>query len=149
MRFLSAIAACALGLLVGLGMPVSAQDSGITLTPELDLDENFGNVETVEQPKATAAPGAILRGLDKVGGTLSDIEIVKGQTVKFGRLNVTLGDCRFPSGNPSGDAYAYLVIRSDTAERPIFEGWMIASSPALNALDHPRYDLWVIRCKTS
>jgi len=25
---------------------------------------------------------------------------------------------------------------------------MIASSPALNALDHPRYDVWVMRCTT-
>ncbi|MGB0800115.1 MAG: DUF2155 domain-containing protein, partial [Planktomarina sp.] len=28
-------------------------------------------------------------------------------------------------------------------------GWMVASSPALNALEHPRYDIWVLRCKTS
>ena len=30
----------------------------------------------------------------------------------------------------------------------LFDGWMIASSPALNALDHPRYDVWVIGCDT-
>ena len=30
-----------------------------------------------------------------------------------------------------------------------FAGWMIADSPALNALDHPRYDVWVLRCITS
>ena len=28
-----------------------------------------------------------------------------------------------------------------------FRGWMIASSPALMALDHARYDIWLIRCK--
>lgn len=143
------IVICAVGMMA-LSGPVFAQDNGFSLTPELNLDENYSeDVETVEQPKATAAPGAILRGLDKTGGTISDIELATGETVQFGRLTVTLGECRFPSGNPSGDAYAYLVIRSDTSERPIFEGWMIASSPALNALDHPRYDLWVIRCKTS
>ncbi len=140
----------AFGMMVALTIPGVAQDNGFSLTPELNLDENFSeDVETVEQPKATAAPGAFLRGLDKVGGTIVDIELATGETVQFGRLTVTLGECRFPSGNPSGDAYAYLVIRSDTAERPIFEGWMVASSPALNALDHSRYDLWVIRCKTS
>lgn len=143
------IAACAFGLVAALSAPVFAQDSGITLTPELNLDENYSDVETIEQPKATTAPGAVLRGLDKVGGTISDLDIATGERIQFGRLTVTLGECRFPSGNPSGDAYAYLVIHSDTAERPIFEGWMIASSPALNALDHPRYDIWVIRCKTS
>ncbi|MEZ5921142.1 MAG: DUF2155 domain-containing protein [Parvularculaceae bacterium] len=30
----------------------------------------------------------------------------------------------------------------------IFSGWMFASSPALNPLDHPVYDVWVIDCKT-
>jgi len=31
----------------------------------------------------------------------------------------------------------------------IFAGWMFASSPALNALEHPVYDVWVIDCKTA
>ncbi|GAB4519341.1 MAG: hypothetical protein Kow00133_05020 [Amphiplicatus sp.] len=30
----------------------------------------------------------------------------------------------------------------------IFSGWMFASSPGLNALEHPVYDVWVIDCKT-
>lgn len=30
----------------------------------------------------------------------------------------------------------------------IFTGWMFASSPALNSLEHPVYDVWVIDCKT-
>ena len=27
-----------------------------------------------------------------------------------------------------------------------FQGWMLASSPALNPLDHPLYDVWVLEC---
>lgn len=30
----------------------------------------------------------------------------------------------------------------------IFSGWMFASSPALNPLEHPVYDVWVITCET-
>ncbi|MBI1365392.1 MAG: DUF2155 domain-containing protein [Alphaproteobacteria bacterium] len=30
----------------------------------------------------------------------------------------------------------------------IFSGWMFASSPSLNALEDPVYDVWVIDCKT-
>jgi hypothetical protein len=33
-------------------------------------------------------------------------------------------------------------------DTPVFSGWMIASSPALNAMDHPRYDVWLLRCQT-
>ncbi len=140
------------------GLPVlaSAQvtdDSGFTLTPELDLDaedpDGLGNIEEVEQSKAATAEGAILRGLDRVSGELVDIEMGNGQTRRFERLAITLGECRFPAGNPSGDAWAFLVVRDEGQERPAFEGWMIASSPALNALDHPRFDIWVLRCITS
>jgi len=125
-------------------------DGGFSLTPELDLDAtDLGDVEAVEQPQAALAQGAILRGLDRVTGDLTDLEMTNGQTQSFGRLSVTLGECRFPAGNPSGDAYAFLVIQAEGVSQPVFEGWMIASSPALNALDHARYDVWVLRCTTS
>lgn len=135
------------------GFAQVTDDSGFTLTPELDLDiedeDGLGRVEEVEENKATSADGAVLRGLDRVSGELFDIEIGRGQSRRFERLAVTLGECRFPAGNPAGDAYAFLVVRDEGQERPVFEGWMIASSPALNALDHPRYDVWVLRCITS
>lgn len=92
--------------------------------------------------------GAILRGLDKVSGIPVDLPLAVGDTVALGWLQITLGDCRYPVDNQAGDAFAWLVIRERNAEVPIFEGWMIASSPALNALDHPRFDVWVIRCTT-
>lgn len=126
------------------------EDGGFSLTPELDLNAtDLGDVEAVEQPQAALAQGAVLRGLDRVTGELTDLEMTNGQTLGFGRLSVTLGECRFPAGNPSGDAYAFLVIQAEGVSQPVFEGWMIASSPALNALDHARYDVWVLRCTTS
>lgn len=90
--------------------------------------------------------GAHLRGLDKIDGRVADIDVGAGRTVQFGRLSITLGECRYPSNNPAGNAYAWLDIQQN-GER-LFDGWMIASSPALNALDHPRYDVWVIACET-
>ncbi|WP_338024984.1 DUF2155 domain-containing protein [Aliiroseovarius sediminis] len=94
------------------------------------------------------ATGAMLRGLDKVSGAPIDFSMKVGDTVELGRLRVTLGECRYPTNNPSGDAYAWLVVRDGNDDQTTFEGWMIASSPALNALDHPRYDVWVLRCTT-
>lgn len=88
--------------------------------------------------------GATLRGLDKIDGRVADFNVAVGETVEFGRLQITLDACRFPTNNPAGNAYAWLVIDQDGHR--LFEGWMIASSPALNALDHPRYDVWVIGC---
>ncbi len=95
------------------------------------------------------AKGAVLRGLDKVSGVTQDLEVESGASVAFGRLEIDLSDCRYPANDPSSNAYAHLVIRDKLAKDPSFDGWMIASSPALNALDHPRYDVWLLRCKTT
>jgi hypothetical protein len=108
-----------------------------------------GGVQAQEAPTGMAeAGGALLRGLDKVAGTASDIQLSVGQTVEFGHITVTLRECRYPAEDPSSNAYAYLIIADKGATEPAFSGWMIADSPALSALDHQRYDVWVIRCKT-
>ena len=100
------------------------------------------------QEEVSLGKGARLRGLDRVSGEVTNMDLAVGDTVALGWLQITLGECRFPSGNPTGDAFAWLVIRERNAEVPIFEGWMVATSPALNALDHSRFDVWVLRCTT-
>lgn len=101
------------------------------------------------QERVTPGTGAVLRGLDKTTGRVTDVEIGAGEAVTFGRLGIGLKECRYPEGNPAGDAYAFLRIVEEDRDDPVFQGWMVASSPALNAMDHPRYDVWVLRCKTS
>lgn len=96
-----------------------------------------------------SAPGALLRSLDRLSGELNDIELRVGERTELGMLDIRLTDCRYPADNPSGDAYAYLSITDKATGGPLFQGWMVASSPALNALDHVRYDIWVLRCSTS
>ncbi|WP_371039168.1 DUF2155 domain-containing protein [Rhodosalinus sp. FB01] len=101
------------------------------------------------QEAAERGTGAVLRGLDKISGTVEDVTLVNGARVTLGRLEISLRECRYPEGDPSGDAWAYVVIREDGKAEPVFAGWMTAASPALNALDHARYDVWVLRCTTS
>ncbi|MEM9795215.1 MAG: DUF2155 domain-containing protein [Pseudomonadota bacterium] len=90
--------------------------------------------------------GAILRTLDRVSGEVVDVEMASGQTMAYGTLQVTLHECRFPANNPSGDAFALLQVVDARAVEELFAGWMVASSPALNALEHARYDIWTLRC---
>lgn len=102
-----------------------------------------------QHQNAVSAAGAVLRALDKVDGKTIDVTIRSGGAVDAFGLTVELADCRYPAENPTGDAFAFLIIR-DVGDSGIdFQGWMIASSPALNALDHSRYDVWVLRCITS
>lgn len=104
----------------------------------------------MSQPVQTAtAQGAEFRVLDKINGQVEDLVLPSGGAGVVWRMQVELGECRYPVGNPSGDAYAFVTLRVAGQDKPLFRGWMIASSPALNALDHPRYDVWVIRCSTS
>ena len=99
-----------------------------------------------QEVKTEIADGAIIRGLDKVSGKVKDIPLYSGDTAVFGSLSVLLKDCRFPTNNPAGDAFVRLVINEQPEAKNIFDGWMIASSPALNPLDHSRYDVWALRC---
>lgn len=101
------------------------------------------------QEAVNSGAGAVLRALDKLNAKVSDFTILNGATQAMGLIEITLNDCRYPQGNPSGDAYAFLTIREAGVPEPVFRGWMVASSPALNPLDHARYDVWVMRCTTS
>ncbi|MEM6888796.1 MAG: DUF2155 domain-containing protein [Pseudomonadota bacterium] len=95
------------------------------------------------------APGVVLRGIDKISGQVYDIALTSGETALFEGLRITVHSCRFPIGNPSGDAFASLDILDTADGRNYFSGWMIASAPALSSMDHARYDIWVMRCATS
>lgn len=95
------------------------------------------------------ATGGVVRVLDRVSGALNDFALATGASAETGHIAVTMGECRYPAEDPSSDAYAYLNVRDPRDGKVYFQGWMIASSPALNALDHPRYDVWVLRCINS
>jgi hypothetical protein len=90
-----------------------------------------------------------LRGLDTLNGVARDLRAPVGATIEFGHLEITVDTCRVPRDDPSGDAFAFLRIRDVRETEPRFSGWMFASSPALSALDHPRYDVWVVSCSSS
>jgi hypothetical protein len=124
---------------------------GENVFPGLEIRPSFDDTprEVREEQQVASSPGALLRGLDKVSGAVTDLDLSVGETVQMGRLAVTLEDCRYPVNDPAGDAYALLLIQAEGMSGPAFEGWMIASSPALSALDHPRYDVWVMRCRSS
>lgn len=98
------------------------------------------------QVAATTADGGVLRVLDKISGTVTDLEMMRGETRDLGNLTVVMGECRYPTDNPAGDAYVLVSIRTTSDDTAIFEGWLIASAPALSAVDHPRFDVWALRC---
>lgn len=114
------------------------------------LQRDLGTVTSEVAASAVSGQGALLRGLDRLNGEVVDLELDNGYSVAFGDLRVDLAECRHPDDNATGEAFAFLTIYDGLeAVDPLFQGWMVASSPALNALDHARFDIWVLRCKTS
>ena len=95
-------------------------------------------------------PVAVLQGLDKVTARVVTLDVPVGDTVTFGSLRITARTCRKASPIEPPESAAFLEIQEahpDEAAEALFSGWMFASSPALSALEHPVYDVWVIDCK--
>lgn len=134
-------------LAVCLAGPGFAQET--VITSPIDGSSVVLPDASAAQVTALQGAGVMLKGLDKVSGEVADVTLAVGDTAAVGRIDVTLGECRYPEDNPTGEGYAWLTIRDRARDTLLFDGWMVASSPALNALDHPRYDVWVIRCTTA
>lgn len=101
----------------------------------------------IELPPTNAYPSAELRHLDKMTGRTADAMLSVGVPTALDRLRVTVDSCRAPGDGALRGTMAHLtIVDSKTPEEPVFAGWMFADSPALSALDHARYDVWVIRC---
>ncbi|PJI92393.1 hypothetical protein BC777_1242 [Yoonia maricola] len=145
-----------------IAQPLAAQEIVTTPIEEIPLDELIGQLTTtpVEEEDGSLTtsneavtqeveqgPGGELRILDKLTGKVTDVSLNTGETATFGFLSVKLNECRYPVENPAGDAFTQIIVRNN--EGTLFSGWMLASAPALNAMDHPRYDVWALRCMTS
>lgn len=112
-----------------------------------------GAVQRELEP-APPVPGVrvVLRGLDKMTGALGEAEARVGETAKLWRLEVDVKACfSRPQASASAAGSAFVKIRDvkPSKSEEVFSGWMFAASPALSAMDHPRYDVWVLSCSTS
>ena len=130
-------------------IPLDELIGQLTVTPNEDEEEFLTTQTEAVMLEVTNATSGELRLLDKLTGQVTDITLAQGETAAFGFLSVTLNECRYPIDNPSGDAFTQILVRDTRENTPLFSGWMLASAPALNAMDHPRYDVWALRCITS
>ena len=95
-------------------------------------------------------PIAAFSGLDKITGRITNFDVYIDETVQFGALQITPRVCytRPPTETQRTSVFIEVdqVSLKGGSER-IFTGWMFADSPALNAIDHPVYDIWLVDCK--
>jgi hypothetical protein len=114
-------------------------------------------VVTADAPAPPPAPPQggtqlLLRGLDKITGRPTNITAPIGKPVHFATLTITARFCYSTPASETPETTAFVQIedhRPDQSARRIFSGWMYGSSPGLNAVEHPLYDVWVISCNNA
>jgi hypothetical protein len=101
---------------------------------------------------------AIIQALDKVTAETVRFEAPVGKSIRYKTLIFTVQACETSAADEDNqDAMVHVEIDSQPngpdgkpmpTARQVFKGWMFASAPGLNLLQHPVYDAWLIACKT-
>ncbi len=144
--------------------PAVTEDARPVLpSEETEEDEVETDVPATPPPEPVAPPPepektwedkkiAVLRALDKVTARVQTVEAPVGQITRFGDIFIKVQACREPPAIFLPESAAFLQIwdvpAGQTESRWVFSGWMFATSPALSAMDHPVYDVWVMDCKS-
>jgi hypothetical protein len=84
-------------------------------------------------------PHATLQALEKVAGRVHRMEAEVGRQARWAGLDVTVRECMLRASEDVPDSVAFVEV----------SGWMFASSPAISALEHPVYDVWLVECRAS
>ena len=109
----------------------------------------------IAAPVSAFAESAVVRGLDKITGHARDYSLPIGRAVRIGTLEVIARACDKapPEETPEVRIYVEVFDRPAPVEgqqsqrTEIFHGWLFASSPGLNAVEHPVFDLWAMDCR--
>jgi len=134
--------------------PTVAEKPVVTTKPKAQAPEKPAQVM-----RRVRANAAIIQTLDKVTAETLRFEAPIGQPVRYKSLVITVRACETSAADEDApETAAYLTIdsqprpltgRAPPAPKQVFRGWMFASSPGINPLQHPVYDAWLIACRAS
>ena len=120
------------------------EDKNINVENNDDLSESY---EATKSDKVYIN----LTALDKITAKTSVIRLGIGEKSFFGPLEIKALKCQLSESNETIDTVAYLQVKDlsikDNNQVFLFNGWTFASSPTLQSIDHPVYDLWVTSCE--
>ena len=115
---------------------------------------NLYNIEDTLENSNTKKDNKIyinLKALDKITAKTSTIRLAVGEKEFFGPLEIKALKCQLSENKDSTDTVAYLQVKDlsakDNNQVFLFNGWTFASSPTLQSIDHPIFDLWIIGCE--
>ena len=119
-----------------------------------EKDANLNKNENIfEEPKTKKSEKVYinLTVLDKITAKTTAIRLSVGEKKLFGPLRIIALKCQLSESNDFIDTVAYLQVKDlstkDNNQVFLFNGWTFASSPTLQSIDHPIYDLWITSCE--
>ena len=119
-----------------------------------EKDSNFNSVVDTSEADISKKNKKIyinIRALDKITAKTSSIRLAIGEKKFFGPLEIKGLKCQLSENNEFTDTVAYLQVKDTAAKHNnqvfLFNGWTFASSPTLQSIDHPIYDLWITSCE--
>jgi len=119
-----------------------------------EKDSNFNIVANTSEADISKKDKKIyinIRALDKITAKTSEIRLAMGEKKFFGPLEIKALKCEISDRNEFIDTVAYLQVKDlsskDNNQVFLFNGWTFASSPTLQSIDHPIYDLWITSCE--
>ncbi|MCP8890327.1 DUF2155 domain-containing protein [Sphingomonas faeni] len=93
---------------------------------------------------------AVLGLLNKRNGETREVTLKPGQATRMGDVVLRLRACEqtapWEQEQLTGAFVQVLVRGVDTHWRRTFSGWLYKERPALNAVQHPVYDVWTKSC---
>ena len=132
--------------------PTFEEDKDI-LEKKDEQNSSIENDENLNKEKTTINTGKIyinIMALDKITAKTLAIKLGIGEKKYFGSLEIKGLKCQLSENNEFNDAVAYLQVKDlaakDNNQVFLFNGWTFASSPTLQSIDHPIYDLWITGC---
>ena len=114
----------------------------------IENDENFNKEKiTINTDKIYIN----ITALDKITAKTLAIKLGIGEKKYFGSLEIKGLKCQLSENNEFSDIVAYLQVKDldskDNNQVFLFNGWTFVSSPTLEPIDHPIYDLWITGCE--
>jgi hypothetical protein len=135
--------------------PISEKEVAPAPAPKAQVEEKV----LTEPVRRARYDVAVLQTIDKITAESVRFEAAVGRPVRYKSLVFTVKACeRSAPDEAIDDSVAYLTV--DSQPRPIpgkptpparqaFKGWMYASSPGLDPMEHPVYDAWLITCRAA
>jgi hypothetical protein len=121
-------------------------------------EQGNSSIETIDTGAVAIANGgtpmaqrvAVLGLLNKRNGETREVRLKPGQATRMGDVVLRLRACEqtapWEQEQLTGAFVQVLVRGVDTHWRRTFSGWLYKERPALNAVQHPVYDVWTKSC---